>query len=394
MKYALNKGQLEFIKSKERQVGITSGLGGGKSFVLQLAFLLECINYPNGKHCYSSLSYRNMEDAAIPGFKRFLDDNEIESEWCASDYMFLINGNTQALFRSQDTAHNMRSVEIDSLFCDELAYWPEKNFKTLQGRLRGTAGRRIMRAATTPKGFNHFWEMFVKKQASHRKLIYTSSRDNKHLPDEYISDLEESYDSDLALQEIEGQFVNVGYGKIYYKWNQQVNMHSFELIPHLPLQAFMDFNVNPMTAVIAQVTDEELFVWDEVWLENSNTYAMRDFLLEKYGRGMQIIPDAAGNQRKSSATQTDHGILREAGFDVARVRNPARKDRFNCVNNLFEKGRIHVHPRCKKLAWDLSVFADDGAEGTGHISDCLGYGAWYHFPIRIRRILDDKPTIL
>jgi len=396
----LNKGQLDFLNSKARQACLCSGIGGGKSFVLRVWAMQEMIRHPRALHCYVSLSYRNLMDSAIPEFSSLLDTHEIRYDYLASGHEFVLRNKdkTRIIFRSQETADKMRSVEIGSLACDELAYWQERNFKTLLGRLRDKHGSRRARAGTTPKGFNFLWEYFVKNAKGERELYQTSSRNNKHLPEDYIETLLDSYDSTMADQEVNGLFINVG-GRRYYKYDE-IKCASDKLLQqmNMPVHVGMDFNVNPMTAVCAHVYEKSIEVFDEIWLKNSNTEDMAQELFRRYGRCI-IVPDAAGNARKTSATRTDHQILREAGHDVMRVRNPHRKDRFNAANRMFERDLIRIDRDCQRLKWDLGTCpTEQAAEGPdqGHISDALGYLIWYYFPIDVRnRAADhDGPTIL
>jgi hypothetical protein len=384
----LNKQQLAFVSSELQQAAFVSGLGGGKSYSLRVWALREMLKNPQALHCYVSLSYRNLKDSAIPMFAQLLDQLEIHHNYLAGDYMFELKNNarTKIIMRSQDTADTMRSVEIGSLACDELAYWKARNFKTIMGRLRDKNGSRRVRAGTTPNGYNFFYDFFVKSANKNRALYRASARDNKHLPEDYIQMLMDSYDDRMAQQEVEGLFVAMG-GTRYYKFSHEQHVsESAQFNSRMPIVVGMDFNVNPMTAVLMHVYEDSLEVFDEIWLENSNTEEMADEILRRHGP-CTIIPDAAGNQRRSSASRTDHALLREAGHTVERVRNPHRKDRFNATNNLFHKGRVKVNPKCVRLIEDLTSCPWNQADEEphqGHITDALGYPVWYYFPIQTR----------
>jgi hypothetical protein len=78
------------------------------------------------------------------------------------------------------------------------------------------------------------------------------------------------------------------------------------------------------------------------------------------------------------------------GFRVEYNKNPARMDRYNVVNNLLEKDRLIISPKCVNLIKDLEQVSfkegssqlDIGNDKTlTHISDALGYGCWFCFPI-------------
>jgi hypothetical protein len=392
----LNKGQLAFILSKKRETLLMSGLGGGKSFALQLSLLIDVVRYPNALHCYGSLSYRNMKDAAIPGFKKLLDQSGIPYEYMKSDYQFNIGPQkTKAIFRSQETADMMRSIEIGNLKADEAAYWNEDNYKTFVSRIRDKNGPLTVRVGTTGNGLNFIHQLFVEAKSPNRELIFTSSDENKHLPESYLQMLEESYDEKMLQQERHGQFINVAGGLAYYAFNKARHVKPCQLMNNRPVYIGMDFNVNPMTAVACQYDGRITRVIKEFWLENSNTEQMGKTIAAYFGttRGITVIPDSTGANRKTSSTLTDHAILRELGFEVPKVHNPLRRDRFNCVNGRLDHGLIEVDPSCVKLIRDLEFFVEADEKKTpmlGHISDAFGYGEWYHFPIDIRGLNEAK----
>jgi PBSX family phage terminase large subunit len=395
--YKLNQGQSQFLREKAKQAAICGGLGSGKSWILVLCHIVkDIIPFPNAKHCFAALSYRQLEDTSIPLFESFLDEMQIPFEFKKSDKKFIINGRTELLMRSADTANKMRSVEVASLYLDELAYWDEDAFKTFLGRLRDKRGSMRMRAATTPNGLNWFYKYFVEQKKEDRAFCKTSTRANVHLPLEYIKMLEDSYDDELLEQELNGGFINIGATKTYYKFDRQ--KHTANLEDHssrgFVFSIGMDFNVNPMTAVCGHYDGDVIYIVDEIHLSNSDTFKMREVIKQRYGTNLLVIPDATGSSRKTCATKSDHELLREY-FNVARVRNPHRKDRFACVNNLLSKSRIFIDKKCTHLIKDLEQFCDNGSdESLGHISDALGYMCWYYSPIRRLVKGDDKPVVL
>jgi len=140
----------------------------------------------------------------------------------------------------------------------------------------------------------------------------------------------------------------------------------------------MDFNVNPMTAVVGYYVNETFYAIDEVYLENSDTFKMSDEL-KRRGYIGDVYPDSTGANRKTSG-KSDHLILREAGFTVKKTHNPIVFDRINNVNRLLTADRLIISPKCKKLIADLEkvVWRDNQLDKKTHpelthISDALGY---------------------
>jgi len=170
-------------------------------------------------------------------------------------------------------------------------------------------------------------------------------------------------------------------GSVYYSFDRDKHVKPVEKNPGT-IFIGMDFNVDPMTAVIGQYRDNSFYIFDEVFLNNSDTYKMTAALKEKGYAGI-IIPDSTGANRKTSG-QSDFQILRESGFRIDSTHNPFVTDRVNNINRLFTDGRIVIDPKCKKLINDLEkvVWKNDELDQSGankhltHISDCLGYLCW------------------
>jgi hypothetical protein len=124
---------------------------------------------------------------------------------------------------------------------------------------------------------------------------------------------------------------------------------------------------------------------------------MAQTLKDKYkGHKIIIYPDASGQNRKTSASETDAQILRGAGHLVfVNHSNPSIKDRVNCVNNLFDKRRLLVNvSKCPNLtkaleqqAWDNKTQLpekSDAHPANDDYNDALGYLIAYKYPIAAR----------
>ena len=156
----------------------------------------------------------------------------------------------------------------------------------------------------------------------------------------------------------------------------------------------MDFNVDPMTAAIFQVVNDQFLFLDEVYLNNSDTYKMSNELIKMGYGGAKIIPDSTGRNRKTSG-QSDFDILKQNGFAIESTFNPFVTDRVNNVNRLLAADRVVIDPKCKKLINDLEkvTWKDNKLNQSGeskhltHISDAFGYGLWKLDPFGNKNIL-------
>lgn len=219
---------------------------------------------------------------------------------------------------------------------------------------------------------------------------------------EEIDDVKNELDERTYRQEYEGSFET--YEGAAYK---EFGIHNLDstIIENLNsiVSVGMDFNVDPMTAVLGHVEGDTFNQFGEIWLNNSNTFEMRDELLRRFKNPERVIiyPDSTGDSERSNAHKTDIQILKDAGFTVrAKTHNPEQRDRINTVNSLIKNRdyvRYKVNPQtCPKTINDMNKResladgrldkAQEKETKIGHISDALGYLIYYLFPIVHGRI--------
>lgn len=213
---------------------------------------------------------------------------------------------------------------------------------------------------------------------------------------EEIESARQDLDERTFRQEYEGSFES--YEGAAYKEFGLHNIDSAVKQEEGVISIGMDFNVDPMTAVVGRINGDSFNQFDEIWLNNSNTFEMRDEILKRYGnpRMITIYPDSTGDSSRSNATKSDIQILKDAGFAVrARTHNPEQRDRINTINSFMKKRykvRYKINPKtCPKTINDLNKrqsMADgrldkqqEKEQKIGHISDALGYLVYYNFPL-------------
>jgi hypothetical protein len=158
----------------------------------------------------------------------------------------------------------------------------------------------------------------------------------------------------------------------------------------------MDFNLDPMSAVVAIRDGSTLKIIDEIVIYGSNTDEIVDEIKTRFpSRQICVYPDPAARQRKTSAGgRTDLSILQNAGFAVkVRERHSAIRDRINSVNARLKSadGQRHlvIDPRCKQVIKSLErqtykegTSQPDKDSGFDHMNDALGYLIDFLYPIK------------
>lgn len=391
MEINLTGPQSRFLTSKNKFEAFIGGIGSGKTFVGSAYAFNKIQSEPYALGFIGANTYRQLHNSTLEALFNLLTDINCPFEYNQNKGWLNIN-KARILCGSLENYNVYRGIEIGWFWIDEGRDTKEDAWRVMIGRLRDKKAKRLEgRVTSTPDGYNWMFDYFDgPKKTDEYGVVFASSYDNPHLPPGYLESLASNYDKKVYEQEVLGKFVNITSGQIYYSFDRTCVKPVSRNIS-FPLMIGMDFNVNPMTAVIGQAINNELTIIDEIWLQSSDTRQMAREIAQKYGRGHSIIPDSTGKRlQTSSAGWSDHEILRDEGFVVVSSKNPFRLDRYNTVNNLLEKKRLTIDPRCKHLINDLEKVSykegtnvpDDSRDPSlTHVSDALGYLAWHCYPI-------------
>lgn len=233
--------------------------------------------------------------------------------------------------------------------------------------------------------------------------VHCTYRDNPFCPEVMKTEAERLRKADPEAYEHiwEGGYFLGGSGRVYSSFKNKPypegNIDESIEDPGGEILVGMDFNVNPMSAVIAVRAVDECLVLDALEIKTSNTEEMAAEIRRRYpNRRVIVCPDPSGRQRKTSAPvgQTDFTILQRAGFKV-RAPNaaPPVVDRENNANAMYHdnatgRRRVRIHPRAKALITGLSNLTykegtsqRDKKSGFDHICDAMDYLLWQEFNV-------------
>tara|TARA_A100000171_G_C2101838_1_gene130138 strand:- start:408 stop:1151 length:744 start_codon:yes stop_codon:yes gene_type:complete len=231
---------------------------------------------------------------------------------------------------------------------------------------------------------NNDWESFK----------YTTLEGEQVSEDE-IEQAKQDLDLRTFQQEYEATFVNYS-GMIYYNFSREKNIIDKYKDNSLFLHIGLDFNVDPMCAVVSIIENNKVMVIDEIQIYSSNTNEMCEEIKNRYKhKNIIVYPDPSARQRKTSAGGlTDLSILKNFGFDVkCRNNAPLVRDRINAVNsklkNVAGKSSLFILHTCKNVIKSIErqiykegTHVPDKDSGFDHMNDALGYLIEYNYPIR------------
>jgi hypothetical protein len=303
------------------------------------------------------------------------------------------------LLRAIDEFERLRGTNLAWFGLDELTYAQEEAWLRLEGRLRDPKAIRLAGFAVwTPKGFDWVYRRFIQNPAPGYEAVIAKPYENRFLLDQvpdYYERLKGSYDENFFRQEVLGDYLNSKGSLVYRAFNREGNLRPVGVDPARPICWAVDFNVDPMSSVIAQVRDGLFYVTDEIVLRRSSTQEACEEFQKRVGipqAGVLVYGDASGASMKTTG-YSDYGVMREffrqrAAKVTYRVpsANPPVKERVTAVNaklkNALGDVQLFIDPRCKELIADfeqVSYMEDsmqidkDKDRRRTHASDALGY---------------------
>jgi phage terminase large subunit len=391
----LSKAQQTIVDDQSRFRVVIAGRRFGKTH-LAIRELCWHAREPGKDVWYVSPSYRQSKNIVWKKLKHRLQDLRWADKINETELSInLKNGSTISL-KGADNHDSLRGVGLDFIVLDEFAdIDPDAWFETLRPTLSDKQGRAMF--IGTPKGMNWAYELYQMPNVDPNtwsSYQYTTI-DGGNVPVEEIEQARRDLDERTFRQEYMGTFETFA-GRIYYSFDRKNNVKDIDIADRSVLYVGMDFNIDPMTAVIAQRSGDTLYVIDEIRMFSSNTAEIVEEIKNRYAKSkIWVYPDPASRQRKTSAGGiTDLTILQNAGFVVKapHAHTPVR-DRINAVNSRLcaTNGQRHlfIDSKCKHVIEGLErhtykegTSQPDKDSGYDHMMDALGYMVDYLFPVK------------
>jgi hypothetical protein len=402
--YVQLPSQRAFHNCKSRFKGFSGPVASGKS----QAICHEAIRltvYNRGRlGLIGAPTYPMLRDATQTTMLEILNNQDIPYEYNKAENMLTMKDTaSRIIFRSVDDFERLRGTNLAWFGLDELTYSPEGAWLRLEGRLRDPHAERLCGfAAWTPKGFDWVYRKFIADPVEGYRAIIAKPNENTHLLDkipDFYERLKSSYDERFYQQEVLGQYLTMQGGLVYSAFNRGDHVRPLRVNERYPLLWALDFNVDPMSSVVAQIEGRTVLVLDEFALRHASTHeACEEFekRFPDHRSGVVVYGDASGNNQHTTGA-SDYQIVREyfrmnygarLTYKVPKA-NPSVRERIMLTNAKLRSAdgdlRLLVDPKCKELIKDfeqVSYKADSNAidkekdRRRTHLSDALGYLLW------------------
>ncbi len=391
----LSQPQQQIVLAPQRFKCVIAGRRFGKTFLSTRQLCLYA-RQPEQNVWYVAPTYKQAKMIAFKALKKRLLDLRWARKINETELTFeLKNGSTISL-KGADNYDSLRGVGLNYLVLDEFAdIDPEAWYETLRPTLSDQQGHALF--IGTPKGLNWAHDLYTMAQEypdEWASFQFTTLQGGNVKPEE-IEAARRDLDERTFRQEFEATFETFS-GRIFYAFDRAYNVKSYSSDIPRELHIGVDFNVDPMTAVVAVKQDQNLHIIDEIRIFGSNTDDLVTEIKNRYTTNSIVCyPDPAGQARKTSAGgRTDHTILRTAGFRVlAPSSHNAVRDGINAVNSKLRSSAgistLFIDPKCKYLieclekhTYKPGTSIPDKDSGFDHMTDALRYMVDYLFPIR------------
>lgn len=432
MDYELLPAQKEFmlnVGKYPRDIALyQGGYGSGKTFCGSLLGILFCLKYPGVTGLVGAQTYTLLRDTTLKQYFEHLDNMGFRQgyhyDYQKSEEILKFKNGSEILFRHLQEPNKLKSLNLAFVELEEMSDTPESTFKMLISRLRQNIKPEWRKNGFKYRLFGHtnpesskgwIYKYFVEEKPDNYRLIQAPTTQNKFLEPDYVESMKELYDEEYYRINVLGEFGDYTSGLVVKNFTND-NIKELHYQPDLPLHLTFDFNVDPMSCILAHVADGKVFYFDEFILENTTTQGTMDEVLKKYpAHKSEIIVngDASGDNRSTQSEVSNYVIIRNAlkrhypnnkiRFDL-RPYNPPIKNRIASFNAMIcnhnGERKIFIDKRCKWLLYNIynlkykvgsdvvdvptysQIKTENNLKYLEHPFDAASYLTEYYFSIR------------
>jgi hypothetical protein len=418
-------------------VSFVAGMATGKTFAgAQQAIKTARMN-PGVPGAVVTLSYPLAEapSGAIDHTVAILEKAKIRHKYKEGKHqLYIYDTDSKIQFLSSEIPKKIISASYGWMWCDEPGTFKTEVLGRAVTRFRDIKSKYpLMFCTGTPEGYNQFYNFAIKKSPPNHMLIRGRTQDNEHhlLPG-YIDNLKSQFDPQLLKAYLNGEFVNLTSGAVYYAYERDAHQKRIDFDPARDVYLSCDFNVNPMAWNIYQVYtaremnakyptmrfQDQVLVCPsecEISMRQADTAGAAMRVADKLkafgwrGGTLRLYGDATGKNKSTKSHRSDYDILQAVlkeqmqGLDISYnvpLGQPSQRDSINAVNGRLRNGKgevgllidpsnVNLNDDLEQVVYDKSGGIDKSME-TGsnprvHWQDNLRYLVHRAFPAIIHR---------
>ena len=381
MLYKLLKAQREFLEiphDYSLDVAVyQGGYGSGKTFAGSLLGILLALKFPGIRGLVGAQTYTLVRDTTLQTYFEHLDNFGFtegkDYDWSSSLQKLTFKNGSEILFRHFDEPNKLKSLNLGFVEIEEMSDIPYDTFKMLLGRMRQKVKKswkdftyRIFGHTNPETCRGWVYKTFKENKSPNYRLISAPTTQNIYLPKGFCDELKKVYDEQYYNIFVLAQNGEYNNGLVIKDFSDE-NIKEITYQPEMDLHISCDFNVDPMCWVFAHKTDDKVFYFDEIAMENTTTAKACDEFYRRYPnhKGKIIVNgDASGDNRSCTSEYTNYVIINKKllqfGYDVEiqiKAFNPPIKNRIMAFNSKVRSANgdvcLFVDKKCEKLLYNI-----------------------------------------
>lgn len=351
----LHPSQSTIAKDTHRFRVVNCGRRFGKTSLAVLEMVAKAVYGNDRQICYIAPTFQQARDIAWQDLKRVAQPaihsiNESRLEIVLNTTQ---GGKSTIILRGWEAVETLRGQKFDFIVVDEIASmrnWKVNWQEVIRPTLTDVRGEALF--ISTPKGFNHFYELYnLQDIDSDYKSFNFSSYDNPYLPVDELDKAKKELTEDRFAQEYLADFRKTE-GLVYKEFDR--NRHLFDgevTAKKSEYIAGIDFGYTNPCAVIHIIRDYDNTYWvTQEWYQRGRTEEQ----IGEYVKSCQfngVYPDP----ENPSAIQ----VLNNKGIDTREVikGKDSITTGINKVRNLFKRNKIWINRNCTNLISELETYS-------------------------------------
>lgn len=351
----LHQAQAETAKDTHRFRVLRCGRRFGKTMLIVEEIKGVAISRES-RICYIANNYQQARDIAWEVLKKellpaIIDTNEARLEIRVRT---IDKKESLIILRGWESIENLRGQAFDFLALDEVAMM--KNFwvgwqEVLRPTLTDRKGSAMF--ASTPKGYNHFYDLArLELTDKDFKSFHFSSYDNPHLPKDELEAAKQSLPPERFSQEYLAEFTKTA-GLVYKEFSR--DLHTYEILPqsyNYRKLGGIDFGYTNPAAVLHIFQNDETFYVEGEWYKRERT----EIQIAEYVAGCgfsAVYPDP----ESPSAIEE----LRRKGVNVREVvkEKDSVQSGIQKIRELLIAGKLKINKQCVSLISEFEMYSYD-----------------------------------
>ncbi len=303
---------------------------------------------------YIAPTYQQARDIAWEMLKRELmpiisNINESRLEFRVKSK----NGGESFVFlRGWESVETIRGQQFDFLVIDEIAQM--RNFQSnweeiLRPTLTDTKGEALF--ISTPKGFNHFYDLYnLEQNDKDYKSFHFTSYDNPFIPKEEIDKARQELTEDRFAQEYLADFRKTQ-GLVYKEFDRDKHLYDKFEGRAVETIAGVDFGFTNPTAVITIIRDSDDTFWidNEYYKTGQTDTQIAEYIAAQNFNKVYPDPEAPSSIQELRNKRVN---VREVVKNKDSIKNGITK-----VTELFKANRLKINKRCVNLIYELETYS-------------------------------------